>query len=1040
MRTTQNMICSTFVILLLPMLFFISTSTSLPLKDEIPVRESTSSTKYTIASTGPIVYRTTGIKPKSAPTFAPSICPSFQVVSNPSVDSISRFVGKIVTASSRPTTKPAKTTSSPSFKYRPSAMPSQRPSFRPSRKPTTAPSANPSMRPTCIPTTAVPTTNIPTKKPSRSPSFKTSSTPSKSALPTKSAPATSLMKTSPPTPTRIPTKAPTSAPFADIKYLNRSLLTTQPLVLYNIYYGDFQSTVPLRKTRQLMDYFSTYLGKTDWYKALYSYYQIVNGVKTYISQPAVFGRSTTYLPTARAIEVTEYQLQQSIIDSINLNRIPYDPNALYTVMFRGDFKTSGWLTNWCGYHAYFNLAPGQPVAYAVIGDPSTSPDQSLQSNCEGWNPPTANGNLGADSMISVYAHEVAEALTGTYSAWQMDNGDENGDACSWNFGPIPVQSNMKIGNLSALVQQLWKPGFGCTMSVNVPTMAPTFWSKHNWAGPPTFSPAVLPTVSPSFPADVSYHGGPVMTGQVTLYNIYVGDFSSASGQDTKSLVDFFAANIGTSPWYKVLTNYYQLNGNKKTFVSDFAHFNSSYSLFPTASAMNITDDDLKQAIDDAMAASQIPIDENGVYTLIMRGDFSLLYKGFRWASDFCSYHSAFYTPDQRLIKYVVVGDPSTSRPPAINCIPISDGPTVNGNLGGDSIVTEYAKNLADTVTGFSGAWYSDYTQFGSGFSCAGEYGNRNVNWNMKLGGKAFLIQQVWQPSIGCVSVAVPATTAPSIAATRAPTIPSNLDIAYHGGLVMTGPIKLYNIYLGDFDSTAALRNETALIDYFTSHIGGSDWFNVLTAYYQMGANNVKTYVSNSAQLVMSIVVPLAAGVTSMAEADIQSKLKVLISSGKLPVDVNGVYNIIFRGELSVNSPGLGAWGPDWCSIHGTTTISTSSGTQVVLKYTLSGDPSRTTAAQRCLPPSSFRPTPNQQLGADSIVSELANSLAGAVTNSDINNNGWYFADYSDAGDACFGNYGASSGFHLGNANIQLGSKWFLIQQNWLPKYGCRMTK
>jgi hypothetical protein len=278
-----------------------------------------------------------------------------------------------------------------------------------------------------------------------------------------------------------------------------------------------------------MDYFSTYLGQTDWYKTLYSYYHIINGVKTYISQPSIFGRSTTYLPNARGIAVTEAELLQSIVDLINSNRIPYDPNALYTVIFRGDLKIQGWLTEWCGYHASFQLRTGEVVAYSIIGDPSTNLDPDLFANCVGWGPPTANGNLGADSMISVYAHEVAEALTGTYSAWQMDNGDENADACKWDFGPIPAQSNMKIGNRSVLVQQLWKPGFGCTMSVNVPTLAPTFWSKHNWAGPPTFSPAILPTVSPNFPSDVSNHGGPVMTGNLTLYNIYVGNFSSASG-------------------------------------------------------------------------------------------------------------------------------------------------------------------------------------------------------------------------------------------------------------------------------------------------------------------------------------------------------------------------------------------------------------------------------------------------------------------------------------------------------------------------------
>ena len=90
--------------------------------------------------------------------------------------------------------------------------------------------------------------------------------------------------------------------------------------------------------------------------------------------------------------------------------------------------------------------------------------------------PTANNNLGADSIINVYCHEIVETTSNYIGAWYFDEGavdsngrsmhwEESADACMWNFGSFSGNSNLNFGNRRFLVQQNWVPGYGCSMSL-----------------------------------------------------------------------------------------------------------------------------------------------------------------------------------------------------------------------------------------------------------------------------------------------------------------------------------------------------------------------------------------------------------------------------------------------------------------------------------------------------------------------------------------------------------------------------------------------
>ena len=71
-----------------------------------------------------------------------------------------------------------------------------------------------------------------------------------------------------------------------------------------------------------------------------------------------------------------------------------------------------------------------------------------------------NNNDAADSLVSVYAHELFEAVTDSYQGWFRDcDGSEIGDLCELAFGHIMTSNgknfNVEMGGFKFLVQTEW---------------------------------------------------------------------------------------------------------------------------------------------------------------------------------------------------------------------------------------------------------------------------------------------------------------------------------------------------------------------------------------------------------------------------------------------------------------------------------------------------------------------------------------------------------------------------------------------------------
>lgn len=249
-----------------------------------------------------------------------------------------------------------------------------------------------------------------------------------------------------------------------------------------------------------------------------------------------------------------------------------------------------------------------------------------------------------------------------------------------------------------------------------------------------------------------------MTGNVNLYNVFVGDFASGDSPETMAVIDALAANIGGSSWLNMMTSYYQVNGdNSRTYMSNSATHVASINIHVGEQGTNMNEPQLITELISLFNAGTLPVDTNGVYAVILRGDFT--YDG--WLSYWCGYHTAFYLNDGRIIKFLLVGDPSTA--PNGNgavCEAIGDGsPTANGNLGADSMASIYSHELVETTSDYLGAWYFDGNAVdANGNSLNGEenadacvwnFGDFTGNSNVLYGPYPFLVQQNWVPGYGC---------------------------------------------------------------------------------------------------------------------------------------------------------------------------------------------------------------------------------------------------------------------------------------------------
>jgi hypothetical protein len=234
---------------------------------------------------------------------------------------------------------------------------------------------------------------------------------------------------------------------------------------YVIWYGDWASgTRPAKKTI-IKDFLSS-LGGSDYYKINTGYYDgggnRVTGAITwggeYTDTYSRGGANGSYT-------LSDSDIQTIVGSAITTNKLPADSNGVYFVLTSVDVKKSGFLTSYCGWHTYATLA-NTNTKYSFVGDPGSNGACSVQTSV------SPNGDVGADAMVSVIAHEIEESATDpNLNAWYDNRGYENADKCAWTFGTTYSTANGSLANMSLggnnfLVQRNWVNASGgyCSLS------------------------------------------------------------------------------------------------------------------------------------------------------------------------------------------------------------------------------------------------------------------------------------------------------------------------------------------------------------------------------------------------------------------------------------------------------------------------------------------------------------------------------------------------------------------------------------------------
>lgn len=230
-------------------------------------------------------------------------------------------------------------------------------------------------------------------------------------------------------------------------------------------------------------------------------------------------------------------------------------------------------------------------------------------------------------------------------------------------------------------------------------------------------------------------------------------------------------------------------------------------------------------------------------------------------------------------------------------------------------------------------------------------------------------------------------------------------ISYHGGpLITTGP-DVYYIWYGTWSS-----GDMALLQNLATGLSGSGYFNINTTYY----NGSGTHVTNHVALTGNVNDNYSRG-KSLADSDIQA-----IVAAQNPTDTKAVYFVMTSADVNETS----GFCTQYCGWHTHATIN-----GLDIKYSFVGNPARCPSA--CTNSST---PPNGSVGADGAASIVAHELEEATTDPDLN--AWYDTRGAENADKCAWTFGTTyTTSNGGLANVNLGGKDYLIQQNWVNATG-----
>ena len=254
---------------------------------------------------------------------------------------------------------------------------------------------------------------------------------------------------------------------------------------------------------------------------------------------------------------------------------------------------------------------------------------------------------------------------------------------------------------------------------------------------------------------------------------------------------------------------------------------------------------------------------------------------------------------------------------------------------------------------------------------------------------------------------------------------STTGISYHGGSVLQSGTKVVAVYWaaspiyngGPAAGTGTGAQDGSLVGTFLRALGGSPYFNINSSYWDGSNKLIVNSVSYTGYWANTANVP--ANGASVSDGQMVAMLQSGFNSGALTYDDHTLYAIFTAGTVNLG----GGFGTQYCAYHTHGTVSIGGVNKTVLYAAMPYDNAYPGAC------TNGTAAPNGDPGADAEVNTLAHETEETTT--DMMGNAWYDSRGYENADKCAWNWGATYSNGVGIANLQIGGKDYLIQQNWV---------
>jgi Phosphate-induced protein 1 conserved region len=259
--------------------------------------------------------------------------------------------------------------------------------------------------------------------------------------------------------------------------------------------------------------------------------------------------------------------------------------------------------------------------------------------------------------------------------------------------------------------------------------------------------------------------------------------------------------------------------------------------------------------------------------------------------------------------------------------------------------------------------------------------------------------------------------------------PKDNGIQYHGGPIIddANGVNVYFIWYGNWSNETAAQS---IVTDFINHLGGSPYAAINTTYYDMepgptGTNVLKDWVTTGIHYMGSTTDNYSSGST-LDDNAVGAVVENALDSGALAFDTNGVYFVLTSADVNETS----GFCQSYCAWHG---YDISNSGRIAFDAFV-GNPEQ--CPSFCDFHSHFGlPTPNNSVAADGMVNMIAHETEESV--SDPFGDAWWFdSNGNENEDQCAWTFGKTYNLPNGSvANMKLGQRQYLIQQNWVNKNG-----